>query len=57
MKQNNQNNTVDKPKRKFIKKAVWSIPKVIIIKELVKPTKVYADTSIPNPPDGGDGWW
>jgi hypothetical protein len=46
-------NTIEN-RRKFLKKAVYSAPVILVLGQLVKPTKVRADSGAPSgPPDWG----
>jgi len=53
---NTQKITVDTndKRRKFLKKAAWSVPGLIVLGQLVKPVDINADYNVDGPPD--DGW-
>ena len=52
------NESVDKrvnSRRTFLKKAAYTAPIVLTLGQLVKPTKVHADSGPPDGPPGGFG--
>lgn len=62
MEKDKKNNFLEKKsldissRRKFLKKAIYTAPTLIVLGQLVKPTSVHADrTGGPDGPPGG-GW-
>ncbi len=49
IKHKDQKKEIEKERRGFLKKAVYSAPGLIMLGQMVKPTETYAESNIPDP--------
>jgi hypothetical protein len=53
-----KNNEIHKTRRKFLKKATYAAPTILILGSLIKPKKANAGFGgPPSDPEGDDGSW
>jgi hypothetical protein len=52
-KQKNRHPNDESTRRNFLKKVAWSVPTIFVLGQIIKPDKIYADSSVEGAPD----WW
>jgi hypothetical protein len=53
-KQKNRHPNDESTRRNFLKKVAWSVPTIFALGQIIKPDKIYADSSVEGAPDD---WW